>query len=48
MRIFMGVQSWILIGDPIIAHEIFMVNGRVTSDRPFQTFSTQVYSLKQR
>ncbi|KAI8100200.1 cytochrome P450 [Halteromyces radiatus] len=34
----MGVQTWVLISDPVLAQEIFMTHGVTTSDRPPHTF----------
>ncbi|KAG1192538.1 hypothetical protein G6F35_013622 [Rhizopus arrhizus] len=39
-RIKMGVQDWVFIGDPEMAHELFMSKGSVTSGRPFFTYGT--------
>lgn len=36
----MGVQDWVFIGDPEMAHELFMSKGSVTSGRPFFTYGT--------
>lgn len=40
MKIYVGVQPWIVLGDPYLAHEILAVNGSVTSNRPYLTFFT--------
>ncbi|KAI8333092.1 cytochrome P450 [Chlamydoabsidia padenii] len=34
----MGHQTWIVFTDPILAQEVFMAHGAVTSDRPPHTF----------
>ncbi|ORZ02475.1 cytochrome P450 [Syncephalastrum racemosum] len=47
-RVYMGVQPWIMIGDPYLAHEIFVTNGAATSGRPFQVYSHRYYSMDQR
>ncbi|KAL0097279.1 cytochrome P450 [Phycomyces blakesleeanus] len=44
IRIKMGVQSWVLINDPLIAHDVFMRNGAKTSRRPIHSFTTGLYS----
>ncbi|KAI9491715.1 cytochrome P450 [Zychaea mexicana] len=48
MRIYMGVQPWVMISDPLIAHEIFMTKGSITSGRPFQLYTHNYYSINQR
>ncbi|KAG2228138.1 hypothetical protein INT45_009184 [Circinella minor] len=48
MKVYMGVQEWIMISDPLMAHEIFMTKGSVTSGRPFQLYTHQYYSINQR
>ncbi|KAI8150053.1 cytochrome P450 [Fennellomyces sp. T-0311] len=48
IRIFMGVQSWIMVSDPLMAHEIFMTKGSITSGRPFQLYTHKYYSIHQR
>ncbi|ORE10331.1 cytochrome P450 [Rhizopus microsporus var. microsporus] len=37
-RIKMGVQNWLFIGDPQMAHDIFVTKGSFTSNRPHCTF----------
>ncbi|KAI8100201.1 cytochrome P450 [Halteromyces radiatus] len=36
----MGVQTWFVISDPVLAQEIFMTHGTATSDRPPHTYFT--------
>ncbi|KAI9245377.1 cytochrome P450 [Phascolomyces articulosus] len=48
MKIYMGVQEWVMISDPLIAHEIFMTKGSVTSGRPYQLYTHEHYSIHQR
>ncbi|KAI8334343.1 cytochrome P450 [Chlamydoabsidia padenii] len=38
IQLKMGNQNWVVISDPYIAHEIFMTNGVVASDRPAHIF----------
>ncbi|KAI8334337.1 cytochrome P450 [Chlamydoabsidia padenii] len=38
IQLKMGNQNWVIIADPYIAHDIFMTNGAVASDRPVHTF----------
>lgn len=44
MRVNMGVQRWIFISDPQIAHEIFVSHGVITSDRPYTEFLMDYYA----
>lgn len=44
IRIRMGVQNWISISDPILAHKIFVQHGNTTSCRPYGTYSYKHYS----
>lgn len=39
-----GVQSWMFISDPILAHKIFVVNGAKSSGRPTFVFRENYYS----
>ncbi|KAI8994723.1 cytochrome P450 [Pilobolus umbonatus] len=34
VRVRMGVQNWLLVGDPLLAHKLFVIHGAVTSSRP--------------
>ncbi|KAI7879770.1 cytochrome P450 [Lichtheimia hyalospora FSU 10163] len=45
IQIKMGVQRWIIVDDPQIAHEIFVSNGAIGSGRPFGSYIYQVYAL---
>ncbi|KAG1642294.1 hypothetical protein G6F44_004971 [Rhizopus delemar] len=47
-RIKMGVQDWVFIGDPEMAHELFMSKGSVTSGRPFFTYGTGYHGQGER
>ncbi|KAI8334327.1 cytochrome P450 [Chlamydoabsidia padenii] len=38
IQLKMGTQTWVIISDPYIAHDIFVTNGAVTSDRPIHTW----------
>jgi hypothetical protein len=44
----MGVQNWVVIGDPFIAHDIFMMNGAKTSGRPLGSYGSDIYAMKGR
>ncbi|KAI8342909.1 cytochrome P450 [Chlamydoabsidia padenii] len=39
IQLQMGQQTWIMLADPYLAHEIFATNGLVASERPTFTFS---------
>lgn len=40
LRIKMGVQDWVFISDPNIAHDIFVSQGAITSGRPIINFDS--------
>ncbi|KAI9010803.1 cytochrome P450 [Phycomyces nitens] len=44
IRLNMGVQNWVIINDPAIAHELFSRNGIKTSDRQKHKFTYEMYS----
>ncbi|KAI8139124.1 cytochrome P450 [Fennellomyces sp. T-0311] len=44
IQLRMGVQRWIVLNDPKMAHEVFVTNGQVASSRPFMSFTYQVYA----
>ncbi|KAI9496351.1 cytochrome P450 [Zychaea mexicana] len=41
----MGVRQWVVVSDPFLAHEIFNVNGRFTSERPQTPFFSDHYAM---
>ncbi|ORZ01290.1 cytochrome P450 [Syncephalastrum racemosum] len=43
-RISMGARKWILINDPVMAHELFVQRGSLTSSRNAHSFSHRVYA----
>ncbi|KAI8391167.1 cytochrome P450 [Radiomyces spectabilis] len=45
IQLNMGVQTWIMISDPIIAHEIFVTRGSITSGRTTGNFGYDIYGL---
>lgn len=45
IKLKMGVQDWIMIDDPVLAHKIFVTNGVNTSNRPHNVFAQDHYSL---
>ncbi|ORY96170.1 cytochrome P450 [Syncephalastrum racemosum] len=48
MRVNMGVQQWVFISDPQLAHEIFVTHGAITSDRPYTEFLMDYYARNSR
>ncbi|CAO3690971.1 unnamed protein product [Rhizopus microsporus] len=42
-RIKMGVQNWLFLGDPQIAHEILVSKGSITAGRPEHTFLGKIH-----
>ncbi|CAO3695805.1 unnamed protein product [Rhizopus stolonifer] len=47
-KIKMGNQLWIMIGDPFLAHEIFVRKGSSTSSRPYHRFNVKIYGKNNR
>ncbi|KAI9248400.1 cytochrome P450 [Sporodiniella umbellata] len=43
-RIRIGVKDWLFIGDPHIAHDIFITKGKLSSGRPFFNFSRNIHA----
>ncbi|KAI7891882.1 cytochrome P450 [Mucor mucedo] len=43
IKLYLGVQTWIMIADPILAHKVFVTNSAKTSFRPKSHF-TDLYS----
>ncbi|KAI7871296.1 cytochrome P450 [Spinellus fusiger] len=48
LHIKMGVQDFIFISDPIIAHEVFNVNGSITTSRPPNKFMDGLFTMNGR
>ncbi|KAI7871282.1 cytochrome P450 [Spinellus fusiger] len=48
LHIKMGVQDFVFISDPTIAHEVFNVNGNITNLRPPNKFADGIYSMNRR
>ncbi|CAO3698961.1 unnamed protein product [Rhizopus stolonifer] len=44
-KINMGNQQWIMISDPLLAHDIFVKAGADTSSRPYHRFTTDIYGM---
>ncbi|KAI9011865.1 cytochrome P450 [Phycomyces nitens] len=44
LHLYMGIQHWIFVSDPTIAHELMTRNGSVTSDRSTHTFAYEMFS----
>lgn len=47
-RIKMGVQNWLFLGDPQIAHEILVSKGSITAGRPEHTFLGKIHGQGRR
>lgn len=47
-KINVGNQLWIMIGDPYLAHDIFVKSGSTTSSRPYHRFNVEIYSKNNR
>ncbi|KAG1470957.1 hypothetical protein G6F56_002394 [Rhizopus delemar] len=47
-KIKMGNQLWVIIGDPFLAHEIFVKKGSSTSSRPYHRFNVKIYGKNSR
>ncbi|KAI7873064.1 cytochrome P450 [Spinellus fusiger] len=45
LHIKMGVQDFLFVSDPNIAHEIFTVNGSITTLRPSNKFNDHFYNV---
>ncbi|KAI8375700.1 cytochrome P450 [Choanephora cucurbitarum] len=39
----MGVQDWIFISEPSLAHEVFVAQGALTSGRPYITWGNKIF-----
>ncbi|KAI7871358.1 cytochrome P450 [Spinellus fusiger] len=48
IHVKMGVQDFIFISDPSIAHKVFSVNGAITTLRPPNKFSDDFYTMNGR
>lgn len=46
IRLRMGVQTWITVDDPILAHKIFVSQGVESSHRPEPIYGYNHYSLQ--
>ncbi|KAI9262141.1 cytochrome P450 [Phascolomyces articulosus] len=45
IQVNMGIQKWIMLNDPKLAHDIFVTNGAVASSRPFMAFTYMKYAM---
>ncbi|KAI7904795.1 cytochrome P450 [Cokeromyces recurvatus] len=45
LRIQMGVQDWVFISDPYMAHDLFATQGTITSGRPYLTFGNGIAGI---
>jgi hypothetical protein len=46
IRLRMGVQTWIMVDEPTLAHKIFVSQGVETSHRPESVYGFHHYSMK--
>lgn len=44
-QLHMGIQTWVMVDDPLLAHKIFVMNGAQTSHRPDSNFALNYYSM---
>ncbi|KAI9266095.1 cytochrome P450 [Sporodiniella umbellata] len=47
-KLNMGKKLWVFIGDPHLAHKVFVTHGYATSSRPYHYFLTEVYAKNYR
>ncbi|KAG2200914.1 hypothetical protein INT47_003149 [Mucor saturninus] len=43
IQLNMGVQTWIMVADPVLAHKIMVVNGTKSAFRPYSHFSYYIH-----
>lgn len=43
IQLQMGVQTWIMVADPVLAHKIMVLHGTKTSFRPYSHFSYYIH-----
>ncbi|KAI7872818.1 cytochrome P450 [Spinellus fusiger] len=48
LQIKVGVQTWVLVNNPNLAHELFCTQGKFTSSRPAHAFSRDIHSREGR
>lgn len=41
----MGVQNWIMVDDPILAHKIFVARGAETAYRPYSVYGHEYHNV---
>ena len=44
MYVYIGVERWLFLSDPHLAHDVLSVNGSVASNRPYRTFTDEYYA----
>ncbi|KAI9016367.1 cytochrome P450 [Phycomyces nitens] len=44
IHLYMGIQHWVIVGDPLLANEIFIKQGSKTSGRQKHIFTRSLYS----
>ncbi|KAI7852765.1 cytochrome P450 [Circinella umbellata] len=45
IQLNMGIQKWVMLNDPKMAHEVFVTKGAVASARPYMAFTYQNYAM---
>jgi hypothetical protein len=45
IKLRMGVKTWILVDDPVLAQKIFVTHGAQSSFRPYGVYTHEVYSM---
>ncbi|KAI7852764.1 cytochrome P450 [Circinella umbellata] len=45
IQLNMGIQKWIMLNDPKMAHDVFVTQGAVASSRPYMAFTYQKYAM---
>jgi hypothetical protein len=45
IKLQMGVKTWVLVDDPVLAHKIFVTHGTQTSFRPYGKYIHDYYSM---
>ena len=48
IQVKMGVYTWIIVSDPYIAHDLFVKNGAVASNRPTEHGTSKYISNNKR
>lgn len=46
IKLHMGVQTWIMVADPILAQKILVLHGTKSAFRPYSHFSYHIHSKR--